>query len=413
MGLNGVLWDRTAEVSALAGMVMPRCDLVVVGGGYTGLSTALFAAEAGLSVQVLEAGQVGSGGSGRNVGLVNAGLWLPPAELEAAAGRPFLDLFADAPGLVFDLIEKHQIRCEATREGTVHAAHATSGLAGLKARHAAWAARGAPVEMLDAEGAWRVTGTRAFAGGLLDRRAGTVNPMGYARGLAWAAQAAGARIAEGTPVIGLRRDGQGWVVSFDGGAVEARSVVLATNAYSAVLRPEVARCFSIIRYQQLATEPLGARAAHVLPGRQGLWDTGLVMRSLRKDALGRLVLGTMGRLEGDSQAGASLAWARRTLRTWYPELGEVSFEAAWDGQIAMTPDHLPRILKLDDGLYCPLGYNGRGITTGTVFGRALAEMLAGGDPERLPLPPVPPSPVAFRGLRGRVVDWAAAVKLRL
>lgn len=409
---NAVLWGKTAEAGRFAGGVAARCDVVVVGGGYTGLATALFAAEAGLSVQLLEAGEIGAGGSGRNVGLVNAGLWLPPAELEAAAGRAFLDLFADAPGLVFELIEKHQIRCEATREGTLHAAHSAGGLEGLRGRHAAWAARGAPVELLGAEEMYAATGCRAFPGGLLDRRAGTVNPLGYARGLAWAATAAGAAIAEGVPVTGLRRDGAGWVVSFDGGAVQAGAVVLATNAYSAELRPEVARCFSVIHYQQLATEPLGAAAAHVLPGRQGLWDTGLVMKSLRKDAAGRLVLGTMGRLEGTAEAGASVDWARRVLRKWYPELAEVRFEAAWDGQIAMTPDHLPRILQLDEGLYCPVGYNGRGVTTGTVFGRALAGMLAeGGGP--LPMPLTGPEAVAFRGLRGKVVDWAAAVTLRL
>ncbi|MEQ5869839.1 FAD-binding oxidoreductase [Sagittula sp. NFXS13] len=411
--LDGVLWDRTAESVGSRDDMRTRCDVAVVGGGFTGLSVALFAAQAGLSVQVLEAGRVGAGGSGRNVGLVNAGLWLPPAELEQALGPAFLSLFADAPGVVFDLIERHQIRCEARRDGTLHAAHAVSGMKGLAARHDAWAARGAPVSLLNSDAMAEAVGTRAFAGGLLDRRAGTVNPMGYARGLARAARSAGARVAEETPVSGLSRDGSGWRVDTAQGAVLAKTVVLATNAYSAALRPEVAQCFSTIRFQQLATPPLGAQAAHILPGGQGLWDTGLVMRSLRKDAVGRLIVGTMGRLDGDAALGASRQWAARTLRRWFPELGDVTFEAAWDGQIAMTPDHLPRILKLDQGLYCPIGYNGRGITTGTVFGRALAELLAGGDPQALPLSLSAPSPVRMRRLRGGMIDLAAAVKLRL
>lgn len=410
-----VLWQDTAAAGTFGDA--PRdCDLVIVGGGFTGLACALFAAQAGLSVTLLEAAQIGAGGSGRNVGLVNAGLWLPPDDLLATLGPVigprFLQTFSDAPGLVFELIERHQIRCEARREGTLHAAHAMAGLKGLQARHAAWGRLEAPVDLLDAEAMAEATGTRAFAGGLLDRRAGTVNPMGYARGLARAAQAAGARIIEALPVTALSRDGTGWRIDTGQGALCAGKVVLATNAYSAQLRPEVARCVSIIRYQQVATAPLGARAAHILRGGQGLWDTGLVMRSLRKDAEGRLILGTMGPLHGDAASGASRTWAARRIREWFPKMGNVSFDHAWDGRIAMTPDHLPRILRLDEGLFCPVGYNGRGITTGTVFGRALAEMLAG-QGDALPLPLTDPEPIRFRRLRGQAIDLAASVKLRL
>ncbi|MFW2588755.1 NAD(P)/FAD-dependent oxidoreductase [Sagittula sp. SSi028] len=416
-GANPPLWQATAERLSVDAPMLNTCDVAVIGGGYTGLATALFAAEAGLAVQVLEAGQIGSGASGRNVGLVNAGLWLPPREVERRLGPElgprFVSLFADAPRQVFDLIERYQIRCEARRDGTLHAAHASSGMRDLTARHQAWRKLGAPVELLDAQDMAGATGTTAFAGGLRDMRAGTVNPMGYARGLAWAARTAGAHIAECAPVETLRRDGGGWIVSGPAGDLRATSVVLATNAFSAALRPELARCFAIIRYQQLATEPLGPQVAHVLPRGEGLWDTGLVMRSLRKDHAGRLILGTMGHLAGSADRGASAAWAQRLLRRWFPDLGPQRFEAAWDGQIAMTPDHLPRILQLDNGLYCPIGYNGRGVTTGTVFGRALADVLAGGDPAGLPLPLTAPKPVALAKIRGQVVNLAAAMSLRL
>ena len=103
----------------------------------------------GLSAHVIEAHEIGHGGSGRNVGLVNAGVWMPPAQVRAALGPDygprFLRRFADGPAMVFDLIERHQIRCEATRAGTIHAAHAASGLRDLEGRLREWAAMGEPV----------------------------------------------------------------------------------------------------------------------------------------------------------------------------------------------------------------------------------------------------------------------------
>ena len=111
--------------------------------------------------------------------------------------------------MVFDLIERHQIRCEATREGTIHAAHAPSGMRGLEGRFRDWRAMGAPVDLLDRDTVARRTGSAAFHGGLLDHRAGTVNPMAYARGLARAAEAAGAGISTGIRATGLSPEAGG------------------------------------------------------------------------------------------------------------------------------------------------------------------------------------------------------------
>jgi glycine/D-amino acid oxidase-like deaminating enzyme len=367
-----------------------RADVAIVGGGFTGLSTALHGADAGLDCLVLEAERIGHGGSGRNVGLVNAGVWHPPAAVRAALGPTygprFIERFGAAPEYVFSLIEKHQIRCEPSRNGTIHAAHAPSALKGLQGRHDEWRRLGAPVEMLGAEEAREMIGGGRYAGGLYDRRAGTIHPMGYVRGLARAALGAAARIATGVRVTGLSRDGAEWRVATNRGEVRARCVVLATNAYTDDLWPGLSRIFTLIPYFQLATEPLGDAADAILPGRQGLWDTAQIMTSLRKDQAGRLMVGSMGRVMGDAKGGISRRWADRTLRRMFPDLGPVAFETGWHGMIALTPDHLPRIHKLAENLYTPIGYNGRGITTGTIFGKAMAELLTGMDPADLPLP---------------------------
>ena len=129
------------------------------------------------------------------------------------------------------------------------------------------------------------------------------------------------------------------------------------------------------------------------------------MFSLRRDAFGRLVIGSMGRVLGGT-SGLSRRWATRMLRRLFPDLGDVEIETAWHGQIAMTPDHLPRIHRLDEGLYTPVGYNGRGIGPGTLFGKAMAELLAGGREEDLPLPVSDPKPLATAPLVSRAYDLA-------
>lgn len=417
MGQEGVisLWDRSAQEHPVEGASLPvSVDLAIVGGGYTGLSTALHAAEAGLSAHVIEARDIGHGGSGRNVGLVNAGVWMPPSAVRATLGPDhgprFLRRFADGPAMVFDLIERHQIRCEATRTGTIHAAHAASGLRDLEARWRDWAQMGEPVDLLGPEAMAEKLGSRRYQGGLLDHRAGTLNPMGYVRGLARAARAAGAGISTGVKVTTLEQAGGGWRVKTPSGTVAARAVVLATNAYTDRLWPGLSRSFTPIRYFQLATEPLGDRVAGILPEGQGVWDTAPVMRSIRRDAAGRLIIGSMGRVHGDPARGLSQRWARQELARMFPDLGPVRFEEAWDGQIAMTPDHLPRVHELAPGLYTPIGYNGRGITTGTIFGQAIAGLLTGQATSDLPLPITSVAPVVSAPIMRRVYALGFALQ---
>ena len=386
------IWNTTAvetepsQNSAVEGQV----DVAIVGGGFTGLSTALHCVEKGLSCHVLEASQIGFGGSGRNVGLVNAAAWLPPQDVRKILGEDdgdrFISHFSRAPDYVFSLIEKYQIQCNATQTGTFHAADGPVGFADLVSRKAEWDRLGEPVDLLSRDEAESYIGSSAFYGALLDRRAGTINPMGYCRGLARVAIAAGALISIGARAKKLQQETGMWRVITNKGTLMARHVVLGTNAYTDDLWPGLKYSFTKINYFQLATSPLGDRIKHILPQQQGLWDTGKIMFSLRRDDSERLIIGSMGNVMGNQSGGVSHRWAQKKLAHLFPKLGRVDFDEAWQGQIAMTPDHLPHIHKLADNLYSPIGYNGRGITTGTIFGQALADLLTGDSEKKLPVP---------------------------
>ncbi|MEP3637409.1 MAG: FAD-binding oxidoreductase [Paracoccaceae bacterium] len=386
------LWDASAkEQDYQAPMTADNIvDVAIVGGGFTGLSTALHCTGKGLSAHVLEAEKIGFGGSGRNCGLVNAALWLPPQKVREKLGQTygprFIKRFGSGPDYVFSLIEKHQIRCEVTRTGTIHAAHGPSGFVDLQERHKEWQRLGEPVDLFNREEIADMIGTDHFHGGLVDNRCGTINPMGYCRGLARVAIAAGAQISTGVRATKLIRDGDLWKVETNEGVATAKAVVLGTNAYTDDLWPDLNRVFTKINYFQLAAKPLGPEADHILPDKQGLWDTGQIMFNIRRDAFNRLLVGSMGKVIGSKDRGLSHRWAQKQIARIFPTLGQVAFDEAWTGQIAMTPDHLPRIYELETNLFTPIGYNGRGITTGTMFGETMAGLLTGVDRSDLPLP---------------------------
>ncbi len=410
------LWEMTAppapETVAFSGKA--EADVVIVGGGYTGFSTALHLAERGTRVILLEGTEIGYGGSGRNVGLVNAGMWVMPDELPGVLGdlhgSRLLELLGNAPRAVFDLVAKHAIDCEINPVGTLHCAVGQSGLDELKQRAEQWARRGAPVRLLDAAETAVKVGTDAYTGALLDMRAGTIQPLAYARGLARAAIAAGAQVFTASPVTGAERNGKRWTVNTARGSVTADWVVVATNAYTVAPWNEVRAELVHLPYFNFATVPLSPELqTKILPEKQGAWDTKEVLSSFRFDKRGRLVFGSVGALRGTG-TGIHKSWARRALKKLFPQIGDVAFEAEWYGKIGMTTDNLPRFHRLAENVIGFSGYNGRGIAPGTVFGRTLAELISGAIAEKdLPLPVTDPEAQSFRSAREGYYELGAQI----
>jgi glycine/D-amino acid oxidase-like deaminating enzyme len=163
----------------------------------------------------------------------------------------------------------------------------------------------------------------------------------------------------------------------------------------------------VLHFFQLATEPLPEDLiAGVLPGGEGAWDTGRIMTSFRRDAAGRVILGGMGRPEGLAR-GLHHGWARRKLATLFPALANVGFEHEWSGRIAVTGDHIPKVLEVGRGALAIFGYSGRGIAPGTVLGRAAAEALLEDRPDALPLEPQPAYEDSAPRLRSLIYEAGA------
>jgi glycine/D-amino acid oxidase-like deaminating enzyme len=375
------LYHDTAEpapaLSALEGE--RRVDVVIVGAGFTGLSTALALTERGAGVVVLEAHEPGWGASGRNGGQVNPGLKADPDIVErqfgADLGRRMNALAGNAPSAVFDLIERHGIRCDARRNGTLRAAIRGRPALEVRATAEQWARRGAPVECLDAAGIAQATGTQRYVCALYDRRGGDLNPLSYARGLARAAVAAGAAVHARTPALGIAREAGAWRVRTPGGAVRAPHVVLATNGYTDDLWPGLRRTVVPVFGAMAASAPLSENIAReVMPGGAVLYESGPVTVYYRVDRSRRLLIGGRGPMHEISHV-SSLPHLIGYARRLWPQLADVAWTHAWGGRLAMTRDHYPHIHEPAPGVLACLGYNGRGVAMGTAMGTELARKI--------------------------------------
>jgi glycine/D-amino acid oxidase-like deaminating enzyme len=387
-----------------------RVSVAVIGGGFTGLSTALHLAEGGAEVAVLEAHEPGWGASGRNGGQVNPGLKWDPDTIERDFGPDLggrmVALSWNAPNVVFELIQRHQITAGARQAGTMRLAFNARDDAEILASHEQGARRGMPVALLDAAALAEATGTQRYTSGLLDRRGGHVNPLGYARGLAQAAIQAGAAVHGDTPVTRITRQGSRWEIATPTGTVSAETVVLATNGYTDGIWPGLARSVVPVFSGIAATAPLAPEIARaILPARSAVYEIGKITTYYRLDDQDRLLMG--GRSQQSDIAGAAaLGWMTRYAERLWPVLRGVEWTHGWNGQLAITPDHYPHLHEPAPGVIACLGYNGRGVAMASVMGSQIARRLLSPGRE-IDMPITDVKPIRFHGL------WKSAVAARV
>ncbi|CAN7497335.1 NAD(P)/FAD-dependent oxidoreductase [Neorhizobium sp. LjRoot104] len=378
-------------------------DFLLVGGGYGGLLTAIDLAERGAQVVVLEAAEIGAGGSGRNHGqCIPVFRYLDPAVLPAKGA----ELLANAGALVFDRIRQYDMQCEAVQKGTLTAAYNKRTLATTRSAHAKYNGLGKSDRYYDADEIASLTGTRKFSGGWAHREGGHVNPLAYVRELARVALSLGVEIFTKSPMVGMTRQHGGWQVRTPDGEIHAKVVGLTTDAYSSGSIPgSLTKGFFPLTSYAVASRPLTAdQRGAVMPSGMNFGDTHHDPMFFRIDASGRIITGGLREPGRGTRFDYTAAFMTRRLGAIWPVLADLQWDHMWTGVVSMALDQTPSIQKLDDGLWALSGWSGRGVPTSAALSRAFARTLEDPAQGLAYWPQRTPPPVIARGLLGSMVQ---------
>jgi glycine/D-amino acid oxidase-like deaminating enzyme len=392
--------------------------VAIIGGGFTGLSTALHLAEQGVQATVLEAQEPGWGASGNNGGQINPGLKHDPDQIEAdfgaELGRRMIEFSYGTTNFTLDLIRRYQIPCEARQNGTLRAAYNAASAAAIEATAKQCIRRGMPVTLLDAAKMREMTGTDRYLCAMLDSRGGDLHPLNYARGLARATIAAGAAVCGETPALSLRRDGARWRIETPRAVVHAEKVLLATNGFTDDLWPALRRTIVPVFSSIAATAPLSDEVARsIMPTRPVLYESGHITVYYRIDQRNRLLMGGRGPMRWIRKPSDVSYFIRYAERLW-PQLKGVAWTHGWNSRLAITADHYPHVHEPAENILISLGCNGRGVALSTAMGAQLARRLIGGRDAEIDMPITGIKPIAMHAfwplgvtaavLAGRVRD---------
>ena len=357
-----------------------RADLCVIGGGFTGLSAALAAAEAGLSVILLEAETIGFGASGRNGGQLIPGLRWSLRELAASFGneraKAVFVLALSARDLVHARIKRHGIACD-LRPGQLEAAHKPAHFdemcreADLRRRELG----DETLEIIAPAAMSQHVGTVRYHGGVLDHNGGHFHPLNYALGLAQACLAAGVRIFEHSRVTGLQLDGPVEARTANG-TVGSAHTVIACDSWTGDLIPALGSYTVPIMNYNIATTPLSpALANSILPTNVAVTDSRFVLNYYRLSADRRLIFGGGEKYRQNPPADIG-AFVRPHMTRLFPGLNAIPIEFAWGGVVPVTANRLPHLGRCGN-CYFAHGFSGHGALLTTLAGELIAEALTG------------------------------------
>ncbi len=357
------------------------CDVCVIGGGYTGLSTALHMAENGMDVVLLEANRIGWGASGRNGGQVGTGQRVEQDVLEKRHGldqaKVLWDLALESMDVTLELIRKHAIACDYT-PGVLHADHRKDYVDGTKAyvEHLQNVYGYGKISFVDGENVRQMVGSPAYYGGSLDMGSGHVHPLNLALGLGAAADAAGARIFETTRVLSYE-PGPTIKVTTEKGLVRAKHLVLGCNGYLGRLDKNTAAHVLPINNFIVATEPLSdADAKALIRDNVAVADSKFVINYFRLSADNRMLFGG-GENYGYTFPSDIKSFVRKPMCEIYPQLKDVRIDYGWGGTLAITPKRMPYFARIHPNVLSASGYSGHGVAMATFAGKVLAEAVSG------------------------------------
>lgn len=356
-----------------------KCDVIIIGAGYTGLMAALELAERKFAVRVLEADLIGAAASGRNGGHLATGQRRPQQWLEQTYGEAtahaLWKVAEDAKRTAKVRIMQHAIACD-LRPGILHVAHRADLFKEIQEEHDHLLARyGYPhATVLSKEEVDAQLGTTIYFGGVVDRDAGHLHPLKYALGLAKAAQDAGAIFHENTRAIDIDFT-SGRVVTATA-TLEAEHILVGCNGYLGGLVPEAAPMIMPINNYVAATPPLGERAKEIIRDDVAVSDTRFVINYYKLSADGRLLFGGGESYSPNLPTNIEEIVRPRMARV-FPQLGELPFDYAWGGTLAITLNRMPHLGRIGKHGYFAHGYSGHGVAMAGMAGKLMAEAIAG------------------------------------
>lgn len=374
--------NRRTDYPVLRGTL--QADVAVVGAGFTGLSAALFLAERGLDVVVVEAHRVGWGASGRNGGQLIDG-FVDLDRIERHAGRGAADLAwrlgLECRDIVLERIERYGIECD-LKFGFMDLARKKREIEHFRREIDRKRRLGYPhaLKFVPQQDLPQYIGSDRYVGAMVNPGNGHLHPLNLSVGEALAAERNGVRIFEQSPVTRIRH-GQHPIVETVAGTVRANKVVLAGNAYLGRTEPCLYGAVIPSGSYIVATEPLGAlRAAELLPQDMAACDQKVGLDYFRLSADKRLLFGGLCNYSGRDPRDISAALRPNMLKV-FPQLDDVRIDYEWGGYIAISINRIPQFGRVKDNTYYAQGYSGHGLAPSHMAGKLLADAI-GGDLEQ-------------------------------
>ncbi len=374
--------QRPAPCAPLQGDV--TVDVVVVGGGFAGLCTALDLRAAGYVVALLEADRICSGASGRNGGQFIVGLasGMGPYEQHAGAAvsRQVWDMSLEAVALLHERIAQNNIDCDVVN-GYLTVADSPRKAAALRDdAQALERDYGFATQWLDGDALQAQIRSPRYRAATWEGVSGHLHPLKYGLGLARAAQAAGVHVFEHSAVTGLHR-GPTVRATTSQGTVHAQFAVLAGNCalpeFGPKVAPEIRARIMPVGTYIIGTEPLGeATARALLPGNAAVCDNNFAVDYFRFSADHRMLFG--GRVSYSTATPANLKEKmRKRMAAVFPDLKDATVEYVWGGFVDISMNRAPDFGRLDANIFYAQGFSGHGVALTGLAGRLLAQAIDG------------------------------------